>query len=70
MSVVTFHCRPALKRMVRNGNNFLQICKQLGALTSQDGTPGKKHFLVNGVWHNGRVAAFRPGDPGSNPVED
>ncbi len=26
--------------MVRNGNNFLQICKQLGALTSQDWTPG------------------------------
>ncbi len=26
--------------MVRNGNNFLQICKQLGAVTSQDWTPG------------------------------
>jgi hypothetical protein len=33
--------------MVRNGNNFLQICKQLGALTSQDWTPGDLlDFLV------------------------
>ena len=26
--------------MVRYGNNFLQVCKQLGALTSQDWVPG------------------------------
>ena len=43
--------RPALKRMVRYGNNFLQVCKQLGALTSQDWTPGLeiqpfKYFLL------------------------
>ena len=24
----------------------------------------------NGVWYNGRVAAFGPGDPGSNPKKD
>ena len=27
-------------------------------------------FWVNGVLHNGRVAAFGPGDPGSNPGKD
>ena len=26
--------------MVRDTNNILQVCKQLGALTSQDWTPG------------------------------
>ena len=25
---------------------------------------------ANGVYHNGRVSAFGPGDPGSNPGED
>ena len=25
--------------------------------------------LVNGLLHNGRVAAFAPGEPGSNPGE-
>ena len=25
---------------------------------------------VNGVKHNGKVAAFGPGDPGSNPGKD
>ena len=27
-------------------------------------------LMVSGVQHNGRVAAFGPGDPGSNPGED
>ena len=28
---------------------------------------GNRFKLFNGVKHNGRVAAFGPGDPGSNP---
>lgn len=35
-----FTSRPALKGMVRTANNFLQVCKQMGALTNQDWTPG------------------------------
>ena len=27
-------------------------------------------MIVSGLQHNGRVAAFGPGDPGSNPGED
>ena len=27
----------------------------------------KTKFFVNGVKHNGRVATFGPGNPGSNP---
>ncbi|XP_059093937.1 lysosomal alpha-mannosidase-like [Tigriopus californicus] len=35
-----FTSRPALKGMIRESNNFLQVCKQLGALTDRDWTPG------------------------------
>ncbi len=35
-----FTSRPTLKRMVRYGNNFLQVCKQMDALTNRDWTPG------------------------------
>ena len=35
-----FTSRPALKGMIRAGNNLLQICKQLGALTDRDWVPG------------------------------
>ena len=30
----------------------------------------KQRGGVSGVQHNGRVAAFGPGDPGSNPGEN
>lgn len=40
-----FTSRPALKGMVRQGNNFLQVCKQLGALTNQDWNPGMEGDL-------------------------
>ena len=36
---ITFF-RPALKGMVRQGNNFLQVCKQIGALTKVDNPEG------------------------------
>ena len=36
---ITFF-RPALKGMVRQGNNFLQVCKQIGALTKVDNPDG------------------------------
>ena len=36
----SFFFRPALKGMVRQGNNFLQVCKQIGALTKIDNPDG------------------------------
>ena len=43
---IDLYFRPALKGMVRYGNNYLQICKQLGALTGQDWTPGPEGDLT------------------------
>ena len=39
IKIITFF-RPALKGMVRQGNNFLQVCKQIGALTKVDNPEG------------------------------
>ena len=37
---MTVFFRPALKGMVREGNNFLQVCKQIGALTKVSNPEG------------------------------